>query len=204
MIPEKNYWMTPYNCKNVDEYLGVKFSRLFRTELISLSRQFIRICNFSQYPLINFALRGTWRNNWHCCFFVQVLKKSTDNLMNDMQPLVLVKGSFFQEKSDQFQFLAISIHQVRDARRFSWSFIIEQGCAGRNLLIETMIGEIEEVVLKKIEYFYRGDSYKDALTDTFRITGIRSDEPNTILESRVAIHHYKNVERGIDSLIGET
>ena len=49
---------------------------------------------------------------------------------------------------------------VCDVRRFSRNAIVERCSADRNLLIETMIAEIEQVVLKRFESDYQDDSNK--------------------------------------------
>ena len=66
-------------------------------------------------------------------------------------------GLFFQEKSDRFPFLALSVHEVCDAMTFPRSFIPERYSADRLLLIEIMIEEIE-VVLKIINSVHQDGS----------------------------------------------
>ena len=95
-------------------------------------------------------------NNRHSPKILQVIRKSTDTLMKEMQPLVFEESRVvFQEKPDHLQLLAISV-QVRDAMTFSGKVILERCSADENLLFETLIPEIE-VVLKRFESVYQDD-----------------------------------------------
>ena len=113
--------------------------------------------------------------------------------MNEVQPLVFVESrSAFQEKSHHFHILALVIHKVCDARIVSRNLIIERCSAGGKLLIETMIEEIEKVVLEASVYQKLNDSYKYTL-DNFHLSRLHFEEPNTILNSRVAFYNWKTL-----------
>ena len=118
------------------------------------------------------------------------LKVLNSRMMNEMQPLASEKGRFvLQEKSDNSQLLAISVHKVRDALPFSSNVIIKGSSADAYMLIETkLITEIKKVVSKTIDSVHHDGSYKHGLLENFPISRFLSDEPNTILESRIAIH----------------
>ena len=135
-----------------------KLSRLFRKKKNKFDYQaIIRICKFWHFPPIKIALRGTKWNNRHSPKILQVIRKSTDTLMKEMQPLVFEESRVvFQEKPDHLQLLAISV-QVRDAMTFSGKVILERCSADENLLFETLIPEIEKVVLKRFESVYQDD-----------------------------------------------
>ena len=57
-----------------------------------------------------------------------------------------------------------------------------------------MIAEIEKVVLKIIESVYQDSSYKYTLSDNFPESGFRSEDSNKILDSRVAVYKYRNID----------
>ena len=109
--------------------------------------------------------------------------------MNEVQPLVFVEGrSAFQEKSHHFHILGLVIHKVCDSRIVSRNLIIERYSADGKLLIETMIEEMEKIVVETAVYQNLDDSYKYAM-DNFHLSSFHFEEPNTILNSRVAVHN---------------
>ena len=78
--------------------------------------------------------------------------------MYELQLLVFEDSRFlFQEKSDRFQFLALPVHKVSNVIIFSGNISIERCPSDRNLLIETMIDDIQNVTLKKIKSVYKYD-----------------------------------------------
>ena len=108
--------------------------------------------------------------------------KSTDWVLRNI--------GFFDEKSDQIHFLAILVWKKCDPMKFSRNVVIEFS-ADINLLIETMIAEIKKFVLKRIESVNPDVSYKYALLDELPVSSLRSDESNTILDSRIAFKKNK-------------
>ena len=115
--------------------------------------------------------------------------KSTDILINQMQPLVFWEGQvcFPGKKLDHLLFLAILVQKVCNAMTFSTIAIIERYSANKNFFHETMIAEIKKAVLKRIESLHQDRSYKDTLIDNFRVSRFRSEEPNAKLDSRIVI-----------------
>ena len=91
--------------------------------------------------------------------FLEVTKTLTDTFKNERQRLVLEKGRLvFAEKSERSQLLAISVYKVCDATTISRKVLIERYSADGNLLIETMIAEIEKAVSKRMESVYQDSS----------------------------------------------
>ena len=74
----------------------------------------------------------------------------------------------------------------------------EQCFAARKILIDTVIEEIEKVVLKGIQFVFRDFSYNYAYFDNFYVSGFRFEEPNAILDSWLEICKYRNVDCNID------
>ena len=85
------------------------------------------------------------------------------------------------------QLLTRSVQEIYDAVILSRNVIIEGYSADGSILIETMMAETENVVLKRMQSVYPDDSNEYALLENFPVSGFRSDEPNTILGSRVGI-----------------
>ena len=78
---------------------------------------------------------------------LQVIKKSADTLMNELQPLAFEKDKFvIQEKSDHIRIL---VHKICDAMVLSRNIIIKRCCTNKNLLTETVMEEIEMFVFEK-------------------------------------------------------
>ena len=63
-----------------------------------------------------------------------------------------------------------------------------------NLFIDTMKGEIEKIVFKKIEPIYQVGSCKNALPGYFPVSSFNPREPNKILDNRVANYNLQNVD----------
>ena len=117
------------------------------------------------------------------------LKKSIDTLLNELQLLVFKKGRFgFQGETDKFLFLAKSVHRHCVAGTVSKNIVIERCSSDEKLLIETMMEEIENVVLEGIDFAYQEESYKHAKIDNFCKLIFCSEEQSAILDSRLAPH----------------
>ena len=123
---------------------------------------------------------------------LHVFKKPTEFFRKERQRLVFEIISFvFQEKSDHSQLLAIFVHKVYNAITFFGNFLFERYSADRSLLIETLVAKMEEIVLKRIS----GTWLLQMCTAwQFRRIRIRSQEPNTILYSRVVTYKYKDAD----------
>ena len=121
-----------YSWKFDDYDHNEKFSCFFRKTRIETSRHFILICSYGYFPPIKLALPGSNSNNLPFLMSMKLFKKSTDSLMKEMQPLVFEKGRFlFQEKSDNFQLLANSVHDVCEPRKYSKNIILQQSSADK-------------------------------------------------------------------------
>ena len=124
--------------------------------------------------------------------FLQVMKKLTDTLMNEMLPRALKKKhTFYLEKSNHFPILALSFHELCDAMTFSTDLIFEHCSPVKNVLTDTMMTENDTVVLDGIKFVYRDDSYKFAFFDNFREWGFCCKESNPLLVSQVAFTCWK-------------
>ena len=83
--------------------------------------------------------------------------------MKKMQLLVFEIIKFvFQEKSDVFGILAISVHKFFNQRTFAKIKNIGQHFAERKMFIATMTKTVKKTLLDVIETIYRDKSYKDA------------------------------------------
>ena len=72
--------------------------------------------------------------------------------MNEKQGLVIEKSRFvYEEKSDHYQLLALSLHKVCNVMTFYKKVTSEQYSADRKMLIETMIAQIVKVCLSRFE-----------------------------------------------------
>ena len=91
-------------------------------------------------------------------------------------------------------FLVLKMYYAMTIQRIK---VLEWWSADKSLVIDTKIREIE-VVSKRIKSSHQGDSYKLALHENFYVLLLFCKESNTRLDSRVAIHRYKNVDWGID------
>ena len=70
---------------------------------------------------------------------------------------------------------------------FSSNNILERCFADRVMLIETMTAEIEQIVLKG-RFCLSGGCIQNAVVNNSRVSSFRSEEPNTLLDTLVAIH----------------
>ena len=131
------------------------FSGLFRKSRTCISKHFIWLCNYWHFPLVKLTLPGPKHSNWESRKFFQPVKKSTDTLMNENHRLVFEKCMIlFHEWLDYSQLLAISVHNTSNAMTSSRNVSVKKYSADRSLFIETMIAEIEKVVLKLMESVY--------------------------------------------------
>ena len=112
------------------------------------------------------AFRGTKGNNCLSPIFLQVIKKLTDTLMKEKQGLVFEKTGFvFQEKSNHFHSLTITVRKSFDALTFFRNALNKNCFRGWILLIETMQTGRKKVILKITESVYQDGSYNlDFLT----------------------------------------
>ena len=112
------------------------------------------------------------------------LWKSIETLWKEKQSLVFERNAFvFQKNITHFHILALSVHKICNARKYSRKVIAELSCAKRTMLIETMLGVIEKVILTKIASFYRNDSWSYASFDNFRVGSFKS---KSFADTRVA------------------
>ena len=73
-----------------------------------------------------------------------------------MQPLVFEKIRFvFQEKSGHSHILALSAYNIFDSNIFSGNIGLELYSVDRKLLIETMMEEMEKVILRRVKSVYQ-------------------------------------------------
>ena len=134
--PFNRNWIRPYSNKVVEWELDVRNPASFSPSKKTWLWGQIKWCSFRNFLHTKFVLRPTKRNNWHSSTFLQVLRKSLDNLfMSQLVPLLLEKKqvSFSAKKSDQPHMLAISVHKICDATIFpehvSWrKFLCTKNC----------------------------------------------------------------------------
>ena len=152
------------------------------------SRQIIRKCKFC-LPLFNLALRGTKRNKWHSHMIIQLFKK-VDLKLAEWGAATVVEGGRFSihEKSDHFNILAKSVHKICAARTFSRKNNIGKFFPDRKFSNETIIQDIKNVILEEKATLYQDASKNYSIFDNFRVTGFRSEKPDTKLNSRLALH----------------
>ena len=106
----------------------------------------------------------------------------------------------FQEKSDHFHNLALSVQEVCETRRLSTNFIRERHSADRNLSIETMVEDSDNVFSKRMESVYRGDSNIHIIIEQTRVRSFPSEESNTLSDSRAV---FISIEMAAEILINE-
>ena len=78
------------------------------------------------------------------------------------------------------------------------NIIYERCSADRSLLFDTILAEIESVVLKRVGSVCQDGPHKYSPPYNFCVTSFHSELPNTILENQVAFHQYKNVNIDIE------
>ena len=121
--------------------------------------------------------------------------------MNETHIQVFEKSRFvFQEKSDHFQYLALSDHEVCKAITYSRNIAVEQSSTDRKLLVEAMMEGIEKPrrLFRKASSLFIKTYLSSVFFDSFPVSSFHSKESNTKIDFWVAKCTSKNVDWDID------